>query len=70
MSIALVIIDTCCPLPACRPRYGYSTMFFVFAAFTVIYFLTAIFLLPNQRQNSGRDRAALEGITKYSRNIA
>ncbi len=27
-------------------RYGYSTMFFAFAGFTVIYFITAAFFLP------------------------
>ncbi|WP_353069932.1 hypothetical protein RBB75_06390 [Tunturibacter empetritectus] len=70
MSIAFVIIDTCVLfLPVVR-EYSYSTVLFIFAALAVIYFLTAIFLLPNQRQNSGRDRAALEGIRKYSRNIA
>ncbi|HEY1763381.1 MAG TPA: MFS transporter [Opitutaceae bacterium] len=30
-------------------RYGYSTMFFVFAAFTVIYFVTAAFFLPETK---------------------
>jgi MFS family permease len=30
-------------------KYGYSSMFFLFAGFTVIYFLTAAFLLPETK---------------------
>ena len=30
-------------------KYGYSTMFFVFAGFTVIYFITAAFFLPETK---------------------
>ena len=30
-------------------KYGYSTMFFVFAGFTVIYFVTAAFFLPETK---------------------
>lgn len=30
-------------------RFGYSTMFFLFAAFTVVYFITAAFLLPETK---------------------
>lgn len=30
-------------------KYGYSTMFFAFAAFTVIYFITAAFFLPETK---------------------
>ena len=30
-------------------KYGYSTMFFAFAAFTVIYFVTAFFFLPETK---------------------
>jgi len=30
-------------------QYGYSTMFFLWAGFTVIYFLTAFFLLPETK---------------------
>jgi MFS family permease len=30
-------------------KYGYSSMFFLFAVFTVIYFLTAAFLLPETK---------------------
>ena len=40
-------------------KYGYSTMFFAFAAFTVIYFVTAFFLLP---ETKGR---TLEEIEAY-----
>jgi MFS transporter, SP family, solute carrier family 2 (myo-inositol transporter), member 13 len=54
MSIALVInqmVSTTLAvlfLPVVS-KYGYSTMFFVFAGFTVIYFLTATFLLPETK---------------------
>ncbi|MBB5317380.1 MFS transporter [Tunturibacter empetritectus] len=54
MSIALVInqmVSTTLAvlfLPVVS-KYGYSTMFFIFAAFTVIYFLTATFLLPETK---------------------
>jgi MFS transporter, SP family, solute carrier family 2 (myo-inositol transporter), member 13 len=30
-------------------KYGYSTMFFLFAAFTVVYFVTAAFFLPETK---------------------
>ncbi len=30
-------------------KYGYSTMFFAFAGFTVIYFITAAFFLPETK---------------------
>ncbi|MGH9582636.1 MAG: MFS transporter, partial [Bryobacteraceae bacterium] len=30
-------------------KYGYSTMFFLFAGFTVIYFITATFFLPETK---------------------
>ena len=30
-------------------KYGYATMFYAFAAFTVIYFITAAFLLPETK---------------------
>ena len=30
-------------------KHGYSSMFFLFACFTVIYFLTAAFLLPETK---------------------
>jgi SP family myo-inositol transporter-like MFS transporter 13 len=54
MSIALVInqlVSTTLAgvfLPFVS-RYGYSSMFFVFASFTVVYFLTAVFFLPETK---------------------
>ncbi len=54
MSIALVInqmVSTTLAaifLPAVG-KYGYSTMFFLFAGFTVIYFVTATFFLPETK---------------------
>ena len=54
MSIALVInqlVSTTLAgifLPFVS-KYGYSSMFFLFAGFTVIYFLTATFLLPETK---------------------
>ncbi len=30
-------------------KYGYATVFFVFAAFTVVYFITAVFFLPETK---------------------
>ncbi len=54
MSIALVInqvVSTTLAaifLPVVS-NYGYSTMFFVFAGFTVIYFITAAFFLPETK---------------------
>lgn len=54
MSIALVInqlVSTTLAvvfLPVAS-KYGYSAMFFLFAGFTVIYFATAVFLLPETK---------------------
>ncbi len=54
MSIALVInqiVSTTLAaifLPIVS-NYGYSTIFFVFAGFTVIYFVTAVFFLPETK---------------------
>ncbi len=54
MSIALVInqlVSTTLAgifLPFVA-RYGYSSMFFLFAGFTVVYFLVAVFLLPETK---------------------
>ncbi|MDQ2842817.1 MAG: sugar porter family MFS transporter [Acidobacteriota bacterium] len=54
MSIALVInqiVSTTLAaifLPVVS-KYGYSTIFFVFAAFTVIYLVTAVFFLPETK---------------------
>jgi SP family myo-inositol transporter-like MFS transporter 13 len=30
-------------------KYGYSSMFFLFASFTVIYFITIVFFLPETK---------------------
>ncbi len=54
MSIALVINQVVSTTLAAIflpivGRYGYSTMFFVFAAFTVIYLVTAVFFLPETK---------------------
>ena len=54
MSIALVINQLVRPssqaifLPFVS-KHDYSSMFFMFAGFTVIYFLTATFLLPETK---------------------
>jgi hypothetical protein len=54
MSIALVInqmVSTTLAvifLPIAS-KYGYSAMFFLFAGFTVAYFLTAAFFLPETK---------------------
>ena len=54
MSVALVInqlVSTTLAaifLPVVG-KYGYSTMFFLFAAFTVVYFITATFFLPETK---------------------
>ena len=64
MSIALVInqaVSTTIAaifLPTVG-KYGYSTMFFAFAGFTVIYFVTAAFFLPETQGKT------LEEIEKY-----
>jgi SP family myo-inositol transporter-like MFS transporter 13 len=54
MSIALVINQAVSTLIAAIflptvGKYGYSSMFFGFAAFTVIYFVTATFFLPETK---------------------
>ncbi len=67
MSIALVInqlVSTTFAalfLPVVG-RYGYSTVFFAFAAFTVIYFVTAVFFLPETKGKT------LEEIEEYFEN--
>lgn len=64
MSIALVInqlVSTTLAvlfLPIAS-KYGYSTIFFIFAAFTVIYFVTAAFFMPETKGKT------LEEIEQY-----
>lgn len=64
MSIALVINQLVATtiagvfLPVVS-KYGYSTMFFMFAGFTVIYLLTVVFFLPETRGKT------LEEIEQY-----
>jgi MFS family permease len=64
MSIALVInqlVSTTLAgifLPVVS-KYGYSTMFFLFASFTIIYFLTVTFFLPETKGKT------LEEIERY-----
>ena len=64
MSVALVInqmVSTTLAavfLPVVS-NYGYSTMFFLFAGFTVVYFLTAAFFLPETKGKT------LEEIEEY-----
>jgi MFS family permease len=46
-------------------KYGYSTMFFAFAACTVIYFLTAAFFLPETKGKTLEEiEAHFEGVNK------
>ncbi len=54
MAIALVINQTVSTIIAATflptvGKYGYATMFFVFAAGTVVYFITAAFFLPETK---------------------
>lgn len=64
MSVALVInqmVSTTLAgifLPVVS-KYGYSTMFFVFAGFTTIYLITATFFLPETKGKT------LEEIEEY-----
>ncbi|MBV8552135.1 MAG: MFS transporter [Acidobacteriaceae bacterium] len=64
MSIALVINQVVSTTLAAIflpivSKYGYSTIFFLFAGFTVIYFLTAAFFLPETKGKT------LEEIEEY-----
>ncbi|WP_058189123.1 MFS transporter [Terracidiphilus gabretensis] len=64
MSVALVLNQTVSTtlaaifLPVVG-KYGYSTMFYLFAGFTVIYFLTAAFFMPETKGKT------LEEIEKF-----
>jgi len=64
MSIALVLNQTVSTtlaaifLPVVG-KYGYSTMFYLFAGFTIIYFLTAAFFMPETKGKT------LEEIEKF-----
>jgi SP family myo-inositol transporter-like MFS transporter 13 len=68
MSIALVLNQTVSTtlaaifLPVVG-KYGYSTMFYMFAGFTVVYLLTAAFLLP---ETKGRTLEEIERIFDHS----
>ena len=64
MSIALVLNQSVSTILAgiflpVVSKYGYSTMFFLFGGFTVLYLLTVTFFLP---ETKGR---TLEEIEKY-----
>jgi SP family myo-inositol transporter-like MFS transporter 13 len=49
-------------------KYGYSTMFFAFAACTVIYFITAAFILPETKGKTLEEiEAHFEGNREGSR---
>jgi hypothetical protein len=46
-------------------KYGYATMFFAFAACTVIYFVTAAFFLPETKGKTLEEiEAHFEGVKK------
>lgn len=48
-------------------KYGYATMFFAFAAFTVIYFITATFFLPETKGKTLEEiEEHFEGKKKFS----
>jgi MFS family permease len=67
MSIALLINQAVSTTIAAAflplvGRHGYGTMFFVFAGFTAVYFLTAAFLLPETKGKTLEEiEAAFEG---------
>jgi MFS family permease len=54
MSIALVLNQLVSTILAgiflpFVSKYGYSSMFFLFSSFTVVYFITAVFFLPETK---------------------
>jgi len=52
-------------------KYGYSTMFFAFAGFTVIYFVTAAFFLPETKGKTLEEiEEHFEGGEKFDRSTA
>ena len=68
MSVALVINQLVSTTIAAIflpfvSRYGYSTMFFLFSAFTVIYFIVAAFFVPETKDKT------LEEIEAYFANV-
>ena len=72
MSIALVINQLVSTILAAIflpfvSKYGYSSMFFVFAAFTVIYFCTAVFFLP---ETKGKTLEEIEQLFEHGKNAA
>ncbi|GGA55584.1 hypothetical protein GCM10011507_03580 [Edaphobacter acidisoli] len=72
MSIALVINQLVSTILAAIflpfvSKYGYSSMFFVFAAFTVIYFCTAVFFLP---ETKGKTLEEIEQLFEHGKKAA
>jgi hypothetical protein len=73
MSIALLINQAVSTAIAATflptvGKYGYSTMFFAFAACTVIYFITAAVFLPETKGKTLEEiEAHFEGTKKPSR---
>ncbi len=69
MSVALVLNQTVSTtlaavfLPVVG-KYGYSTMFYLFAAFTVVYLVTAAFFLP---ETKGKTLEEIEGMFDHSK---
>ena len=72
MSIALVINQLVSTILAAIflpfvSKYGYSSMFFVYAAFTVIYFCTAVFFLP---ETKGKTLEEIEQLFEHGKKTA
>ena len=71
MSIALLINQSVSTIIAAVflptvGKYGYATVFFIFAGCTVIYFLTATFLLPETKNKTLEEIAAIFSGAKRS----